>query len=253
MQHQGIMPSNMNDMNLLIQSCTVFRRLFIMYGLLSLLMLFLGIDALAAGNSNTVYSKTLLGLYILQAISYLFVSLFFYPLGQWVNVISFTKSQIKKTSICVIFAVILIIVRTAVDLSYCSKFKNSTGDDDVYTDNESVDTAIAWIVISFLLIMLFNCITVRFIYIFYNQLEHFQDISRNHPMVTNQDFTLGVQRPIMTQAYVSNSPFAHQTTMQGKVISVSEPTQTTGQVINSPMAVPINNAHTITTVTAHTV
>jgi hypothetical protein len=57
----------------------------------------------------------------------------------------------------------------------------------------------------------------------------------------------------VTQAYVSNSPFAHHDqTIQGKVISVSEPGQINSS--SSPMAVPVNNTNlTISSVTAHNV
>ena len=57
----------------------------------------------------------------------------------------------------------------------------------------------------------------------------------------------------MTQAYVSNPPFAHHDqTIQGKVISVSEPGQINSS--SSPMAVPVNNTNlTISSVTAHNV
>ena len=234
------------ELNSLIQICTVFRRLFIMYGLLSVLMLFLGISLSASKSNNSYYSNTLLSLYIVQAISYIVQSFVIYPLGQWINILHFSKTQIVASLLINISSMVLIIVRTSIDLSYCTKSRStevSNDDDDYeYGGGESRNTRIAWIVISFMLIMLFNGITLKFLYIFYTKLEHFQEVSRSHP-------ALSMERPTMAEAYVSNAPQGQ--TLEGKIISVAEPHQS--GIVMSPMAVPINNTATISNVTAHNV
>lgn len=232
----NITTSSPVDVTTLIQYCTLFRRLTIMYGLLAILMLFLGIDSVASGTTGR-FVRALLALYILQALTYIFSSLSLYTLAKWFNIANVTKNQVAIALFGVSFAKLLILIRLILELCYLSKFKSSV-DDDVYGSNQSVETYMAWTVISFLLILSFNSIAFRFLYMFYTRLESFQEVARNNPnMVVNQlnPAVMMSNRPVVTEAYVSSSPFAHQVVqgqvvqgqvVQGQVVQVSGPTIT---------------------------
>jgi len=236
----NITSSSPVDVTTLIQYCTLFRRLTIMYGLLAILMLFLGIDSIASGTTGK-FVRALLALYILQALTYIFSSLCLYTLAKWFNIAHVTKNQVLIALLGVSFAMLLILIRLILELCYLSKFKSSV-DDDVYGSNQSLETYIAWTVIQFLLILSFNSIAFRFLYMFYTRLESFQEVARNNPnMVYNDNVNqlnpvvMMSNRPVVTEAYVSNSPFAHQVVqgqvvqgqpVQGQVVQVSGPTIT---------------------------
>lgn len=232
------------DVNVLIQYCTLFRRLCLMYGLLAVLMLFLGVDALAYGGTNTI-TKVALSLYILQAFSYISNSFCLYGIGKWINISILTKNQILLALVCVSISILLIIIRSIFELTTTTNNRNN--DDDEYGD-QSLQSFTAWVVVSFLLILMFNCISFRFLYLFYLKLESFQEVARNSPQLysgnifnqTNPVVAMA-NRPVVTEAYVSNSPFAAQQgqVVQGQVVQ--------GQVVgvhgSSPMAVPVHSVH----------
>ena len=228
----NITTSSPVDVTTLIQYCTLFRRLTIMYGLLAILMLFLGIDSIAGGTTGR-FVRALLALYILQALTYIFSSLCLYTLAKWFNIAQIKKNQVFAALLGVSFAMLLILIRLILELCYLSKFKSSV-DDDVYGSNQSLESYMAWTVISFLLILSFNSIAFRFLYMFYTRLESFQEVARNNPNMV-YDNVMMPNRPVVTEAYVSNSPFAPQVVqgqvvqgeaVQGQVVQVSGPTIT---------------------------
>ena len=240
----NITTSSAIDVTTLIQYCTLFRRLTIMYGLLAILMLFLGIDSIAAGVRGE-FVRALLALYMLQAVTYIFASVCLHSLAKWFNIAQVTKNQVFIALFGVSFAMLLIVIRLILEICYLSKFK-STIDDDVYGGNQSLESYMAWTVISFLLILSFNCIAFRFLSMFYTRLESFQEVARNNPNMLYNDnvnqlnpVVMMSNRPVVTEAYVSNSPFAPQVQLQGQVVQ-GQVVQ--GQVVqvSGPTAVPVH-------------
>jgi hypothetical protein len=137
--------------------------------------------------------------------------------------------------ISVSIAIILIIIRTIVELVFATKYNSSNNDDD---QSANIQSYSAWIVVSFLLILMFNSISFRFLYLFYLRLEEFQQLATSNAGNFNPVAVAMANRPIVTEAYVSNSPFAAQQgqIVQGQIVQ--------GQVVQvNPVAVPVQTVH----------